>query len=80
MVIDPVSAYLGGTDSHRNAEVRALGQRRPTSIHGVSLAELTSQTEQWAQTRMVAEGACANHESRPQGPVLLVLSRYSAIM
>ena len=43
MVIDPITAYLGGVDSHRNAEVRALlaplgelAARYNTAIIGVS--------------------------------------------
>lgn len=43
MVIDPITAYLGHTDSHKNAEVRGLlaplselAARRNTAIIGVS--------------------------------------------
>jgi len=43
VVIDPISAYLGGTDSHKNADVRALldplrelAQRRAVAIMGIT--------------------------------------------
>jgi len=43
VVIDPISAYLGGTDSHKNADVRALlaplqdmAQRRAVAVLGIT--------------------------------------------
>ncbi len=43
VIIDPISAYLGGTDSHKNADVRALlgplsdlAQRKAVAIMGIT--------------------------------------------
>jgi putative DNA primase/helicase len=43
VIIDPISAYLGGTDSHKNADVRALlaplfelAQRRAVAVLGIT--------------------------------------------
>src|SRR5262249_27218583 len=52
VVIDPISAYLGDTDSHRNAEVRALlaplselAARHNTAIVGISHLNKSAGTE-----------------------------------
>jgi len=43
VVIDPISAYLGGTDSHKNAEVRALLSPLAAlaAEHGVAIVAVT---------------------------------------
>ncbi len=52
MVIDPISAYLGNIDSHKNAEVRGLlaplsdlASRHQTAIIGISHLTKTAGTE-----------------------------------
>lgn len=43
VIIDPISAYLGGTDSHRNAEIRGLlaSLADMASRHGIAVLAVT---------------------------------------